>query len=232
MSLHPSVLDALLEAGATAEMIVAAVKADATLEQSRIESRRAKDRERQRRHRLSRGVTVTDCDSTDKPSPLNAPPKKAPDPKNTPPLISPQPRVESARDPMGILWEIVNAIAEDVRKRLPPPVGVTKDQWSAFRKQRKKALTDRAYLMICKKLNTLAEAGWPPGEMIDLAIERGWETVFEPKDQRNGQSASNITSLRGHRPDPALDLLRAATAAEDRENSCRAGPSVPAIGSG
>lgn len=46
------------------------------------------------------------------------------------------------------------------------------------------------------------------------------------------RSSANIASLRGARPDPALDLLRAARAAEDREDSWRAGPSLPALGSG
>jgi hypothetical protein len=229
----PEVLDALLRAGASAEMIVAAVKADAAMDESKAENRRAKDRERQRRHRMSRDVTVTDCDSTDIPSPLSPPLKSTPYPEKITPPITPQPIVEDARDPLEVLWEVVNAIAEHVRKTLPPPVGVSKDQWRAFRKQRKKSLTDRAYLMICNKLSALADAGWPPGDMIDLAIERGWETVFAPRqDNRNGQSSSNITSLRGHRPDPALDLLRAASAAEDWESRGGIGPSLPAIGSG
>lgn len=118
------------------------------------------------------------------------------------------------------------------RAKFPAPDGVSDEQWVAFRQQRKKPINERSYTLLGNKLRDLAEAGYPPGEMIDLAIERGWETVFEPKDQRNGQSSSNITSLRGHRPDPALDLVRAASAAEDRENRWGAGSSVPAIGSG
>jgi hypothetical protein len=59
------VLDALLAHGATAEMIVAAVKADNAKTEQAIEDRRAKDRERQRRHRLSRDVTVTPRDERD-----------------------------------------------------------------------------------------------------------------------------------------------------------------------
>jgi hypothetical protein len=90
-----------------------------------------------------------------------------------------------------------------------------------------------AYTGITNNLRTLAEHGYPPGKMIALAVERGWTTVkleWVQNDER--QSSSNITSLRGHRPDPALDLVRAASAAEDRENRWRAGSSVPAIGSG
>ena len=63
MAIRPEVLDALLAAGATAEMIVAAVKADVEKDAADLEAkaviRRKKDADRQRRHRLSR---VTDCD--------------------------------------------------------------------------------------------------------------------------------------------------------------------------
>lgn len=69
MALKPEVLDALLAAGATAEMIVAAVKADMADDERRRDAKRAGDAERQRRsrsnrrpHRVSRDVTVTECD--------------------------------------------------------------------------------------------------------------------------------------------------------------------------
>jgi hypothetical protein len=67
-------------------------------------------------------------------------------------------------------------------KKFPEPDGVTAEQWQAFRKQRKKPLNERSYTLLRNKLDELAEAGWPPGEMIDLAIERGWETVFAPRN--------------------------------------------------
>jgi ribosomal protein L19E len=70
MSLAGGHLDALLAAGATAEQIVALVKADMAEREKSDEKRRAKDRERQqrKRHAESRGVTRTNADSRD-PSP-------------------------------------------------------------------------------------------------------------------------------------------------------------------
>lgn len=69
MAIKPEVLDALLAAGASAEMIVAAVKADLATEEQKKLVKRAKDAERQRRSRAnrspSRNVTVTGCDSQD-----------------------------------------------------------------------------------------------------------------------------------------------------------------------
>lgn len=65
MSIDPDVLDALLAAGASAEMIVAAVKADAAKEEGRRAEKRSRDAERKRRSRasaMSRGHGVTDAD--------------------------------------------------------------------------------------------------------------------------------------------------------------------------
>jgi hypothetical protein len=71
------------------------------------------------------------------------------------------------------------------------------------------------------------------GRSLDWnASLRNWLRTADERKPRNGQLPANITSLRGHRPDPALDLLRAASAAEDREDRGGAGSSLPAIGSG
>lgn len=52
--LDPAVLDALVEAGATAEMIVAAVKADMAKDEARREAKRAGNADRQQRFRDNR----------------------------------------------------------------------------------------------------------------------------------------------------------------------------------
>ncbi|MEP9376184.1 hypothetical protein ABLE91_05680 [Aquabacter sp. CN5-332] len=95
MSISPAILDALLAAGATADMIVAAVKADAAQEEQRLMEKRGKDAERKRRSRssaMSRGQDVTDADgrgqgvtAADTPHPEER--KVSPDPsKETQPL--------------------------------------------------------------------------------------------------------------------------------------------------
>jgi len=64
VSLTPEVLDALLKAGATAEMIVAAVKAEAAAQAERDADRRHKAAEKKRRQRaVSRGQAGTDGDN-------------------------------------------------------------------------------------------------------------------------------------------------------------------------
>jgi fructose-1,6-bisphosphatase/sedoheptulose 1,7-bisphosphatase-like protein len=62
-----AIIDALVGAGATPEMIAAAFKADQALTQERLDKRRTRDAERQRRKRLrdiakSRHVTRTHAD--------------------------------------------------------------------------------------------------------------------------------------------------------------------------
>lgn len=60
-----AIVDALVEAGATPQMIAAAVRACAENEEAAKTERRAKDADRQRRSRLSRNVTVTPRDIRD-----------------------------------------------------------------------------------------------------------------------------------------------------------------------
>ncbi len=86
MSIQPAVLDALLAAGATAEMIVAAIKADAAEGEARKAAKRVKDAERQRRHRASRSVTRDGALVAVTPPSKEIPPKP---PKETqPPEVS------------------------------------------------------------------------------------------------------------------------------------------------
>ncbi|MBB6424967.1 hypothetical protein [Sphingopyxis sp. JAI128] len=81
MSLSPAVIDALVAAGATVEMLAAAVKADMAEADARLAAKRAKDAARQRKHRgtdaVSRDVTVTECDTEDVTNqPLSRPPNE------------------------------------------------------------------------------------------------------------------------------------------------------------
>lgn len=82
------IVDALVEAGATPQMIAAAVRAHAQVEENVKAEKRAKDAERQRHHRMSREVTVTPCDTRDIPAPL-CPPSSSPTPPTTTPLYPP-----------------------------------------------------------------------------------------------------------------------------------------------
>lgn len=90
MGLSAAVIDALVMAGVTVEQLAAAMKAELSEAGHRLDEKRAKDAERQRRSRLSRSVTVTPRDGADKKkspqtpkektTPLNGSPKGEPIP--------------------------------------------------------------------------------------------------------------------------------------------------------
>ena len=63
MGLSASMIDAMVSAGCTAEQLAAVIKADIAERESAANDRRARDAERQRRRRMSRDVTVTQCDT-------------------------------------------------------------------------------------------------------------------------------------------------------------------------
>lgn len=219
--IQPEVLDALLKAGATAEMIVAAVKADQAIEEQRLTEKRAKDADRQRRHRASRDVTVTECDSTDIGSPLSPPLKNPPDPLKTPPPISPlPPSVVGAREfhRLPIDWKPTRTFPPNLRTKLAEwPPGAVEDELEAFHRW---------------ALN----AENKPGK----GRKRDWDTAFhnwldrKDKDHRNGREQLQTNGLRGSRPDPSLDFLRQANADFEAErggstDNWGTRPALPAI---
>lgn len=209
-----TLLAKLIEAGTPAELVgeVAMELARAQAAQEQTERRKAKDRERKRNSTDS----AESAESQEIPSPLEVSPQ-TPLPKTPNPVGSP------LSPPAVVLAEKKQAIACCLRVAYPCPEGVSDEQWAAFRDQRKKKLNPRSYLLLCNKLIALAEDGWPPGEMIDLAIERGWETVFKPKDQ------PNVVSLQRNRPNLTA-LLRASSS--DPESGLGTRPALPASGNG
>jgi hypothetical protein len=79
----------MVASGCTAEQLAAVVKASLAEQEHRIADKRAKDAERQRRHRASRNVTVTERDSRDECdiTPPSAPPNDIySNPPHHPPL--------------------------------------------------------------------------------------------------------------------------------------------------
>ena len=76
--------------------------------------------------------------------------------------------------------------------QFPTPEGVAEAQWQAFCQQRRKPLTDHGYRLLCKKLGGLVGEGHNASELIDSAVERGWETVFPPapRQRRTGGKPS------------------------------------------
>lgn len=64
------------------------------------------------------------------------------------------------------------------------PDFVDKELWKAFREHRaklRKPMTDHAEKIIFNKLQKAKDKGHDPNDMIETAIERGWQSVFEPQ---------------------------------------------------
>lgn len=74
------------------------------------------------------------------------------------------------------------------KRAFAAPPGVPDDVWADFLKspnRRKAGMSQTAYNGICNNLTILAEHGFPPGDMIALAVERGWRTVTLEWAQNN-----------------------------------------------
>lgn len=162
MSLTGGHLDAFLAAGLTAEQIVALVKVDIEEREKLASVRRSKDADRQRRHRESRGVTVTDAESqpvTDKGSLEVSPHTPLPKPSKSSPLNPPKSNGVEVPD-----W-------------MPLP------EWEAFKEMRRKMrsvpFTKAAERTVIGKLTTLRAEGHCPAKLLSKAVERGHRTVFE-----------------------------------------------------
>lgn len=66
------------------------------------------------------------------------------------------------------------------RGKFPPPPDVPDEIWKDFLaspKRRKAGMSATAYAGITNNLRICAEHGFPPGETLALAVERGWTTV-------------------------------------------------------
>lgn len=182
MSVIATALKHMLESGMDRSAILAAV-ADMENEMRAnvandpvAEKRRAYDRNRRAEERAKRKSGGSPVDSADKADTAPSLDKET----------SPTPPKEIKPIPGGVTCALTRKAAG-----FNPPIGVTLPQWNALCQQRKKALTRIAYDRICRTLAEGTVTGWPPGELVERSIERGYETVFVPKENRNGHRPAN-----------------------------------------
>lgn len=77
-------------------------------------------------------------------------------------------------------------------QRFSPPEWVPLEQWNAWmevRRRIKAPNTERAMKLAVKDLTALRDAGHEPGQVLDLAISRGWRGLFAPKTNGSGEQA-------------------------------------------
>lgn len=150
----------------------------------------------QQRKGTSPNYLVHPCQSG---TPANEAP--LPDRPDTPARVAPKP------------LRTVNRSEAKASSRYPAPDGVPDETWEDFLnspKRKKAGMSGTAYSGIRNNLIELAEHGYPPGEMIALAVERGWTTVKLKWVENDGQR----NSLGRHQPanDGFSSTARAANA--------------------
>jgi len=78
---------------------------------------------------------------------------------------------------------------KNIINKAQAPYWLNLNLWNDFlehRKKLRKPMTEKAKELFFSKLNKFRERGFNPTELIETAIERGWQTVFEPKEQADG----------------------------------------------
>lgn len=179
MSISADTLKLLLDAGLSGEQLLVVVR---SIEADHSRPARSTNAERQARFRAKRRDSNVTNNATDNVTP---PPI---DNNHTPPVSS-QP-----------------SVSKKAANQFPPPDGVEDQLWGDFlanRKRHKAPLTRTAYDRICKTLIESREAGYPPGEVVGRAVERGWRTVFNPAGGEQNGSKSTAKTIR----DPVLRAL-------------------------
>ena len=191
MSVIATAVRHLLAAGVTGEALVAAI-ADMEASQPEQDTRSTGAKRQQRyrervaeRNEASQNVTRDD-DVTPTPSLDKEIPPKPPKENNPIPVCDTLTRKAAG---------------------FGPPQQVERPLWNEFCAQRKKPLSRTAFSRIQTTLNEAAEVGWPPGEIVARSIASGWETVFIPKEPRNGNRTANH---RYARPDRSSEIDDAA----------------------
>ncbi|HEX8418529.1 MAG TPA: hypothetical protein VF638_00795 [Sphingomonas sp.] len=176
-------MEAMAAAGAPMEAIVLAVRAleakDASLQASEkaAADKRAAHAEWKRNRRAEINASMDSPRTEDGQSAL-APFPAPPNENNlTPPTHTPVRQSRShVREPKFSL-----------------PSDIPEEEWDGFEEMRKrigKPMTDRARTLAISELRKLADAGHPPGEVLNHCTMNSYQGIFPPKDQKHGRQNS------------------------------------------
>jgi hypothetical protein len=172
----PEQIDILVAKGASVEMIAELWKAQIATEAQATEGRRSKDRERQRRHRESRDVTVTGRDMNGHDvtlSPQLPPLKSTPDPEKIPPPLTPQSGDLSAEPTDPPLTESEILEAWEVRM-VPQGFPAVRKMTGQRKRQLQARLRDSTFDEWQQAMGALERSAFCRGEN-----DRGWRADFD-----------------------------------------------------
>lgn len=188
MALKAEVLDALLDAGASAEMIVAAIKADMAQDELRREAKRSSNAERQQRYRDKRKNRKSRGSNADNALRPVTPPIED---NHTPSVLSPNGEKHSTAKP---------------RDPFPMPEWCEDEQvWADFlanRKRKRLPNTPTAHKGFLDDIARISSPEWPPWRLLKHATAKGWGGIYDPtgdrtpgNDNRKPNSARNTADL-------------------------------------
>lgn len=147
------------------------------------------------------------CTYTINPRHSGTPATKSPPPdrRQTPATVAPN------TSGTTIVEEAKASPTARAKKKTEPfilPDWVPTEQWGAFEAMRRtirKPMTDYAKKLVVSELRKLADAGYPPGPVLDQSTRNDWQDVYKIKDRDNGQRQSNH---RGGSTRDAAELAR------------------------
>jgi hypothetical protein len=91
------------------------------------------------------------------------------------------------------------------RAKFVLPANIPSEAWEGFEEMRRrigKPLTDYARSLAVKRLDALAEDGWPPGDVLNHCTMNSYQGIFPPKDRNNGRSGTY--PVAGNQPSDGL----------------------------
>lgn len=122
------------------------------------------------------------------------------------------------RDTEPVMEPVVEAKASPTKRARPKkdepfvlPDWVPAPQWAAFDAMRntiRKPMTDYAKALVVIELQTLADAGFPPGAVLDQSTRNNWQDVYKIKDRDNGQQRQSGSRGGSTRDAAQLALAR------------------------
>jgi hypothetical protein len=113
------------------------------------------------------------------------------------------------------------------------PEWLDQDDWLCFKLHRsklKKPMTAKAMTLVIAKLDGLRAKGHDPRDLIYTAIERGWQTVFEPQAAGQSKFTPPVGSVKSReRNDPQEGLTPDMSTAAWRRQMAAMGVDVDQI---
>ncbi len=170
-----AIVEALIEAGATNQMILAAVRAEESARGQELESKREKDRLRKQVARANQQVNLAD-------SSLSAESTDSADSSSLPPI--PLTSFFKEKPPKG------------GKKKVSPPEWIPSTDWgdyAAWRKTLRGGFTARMQELVIEDLEKLWLGGHDPGKLLKRALKGGWKSIHPAQD---GSTKAQVISAK------------------------------------